>query len=123
MRYILTLLVIPAAVLAQAERPTEFPADAESVAADALRDRMTGKVYDAKTFDGATWRLQYQSNGYAFIDTSTGFRDSGKWRVEGSKLCSEWQKAPSGCSEARVKGDTVYVKRAANGEVVALVAK
>ena len=123
MRYILTLLVIPAAVLAQAERPTEFPAEAEAVTADALRDRIAGKVYDVKTFDGATWRLQYKPNGYAFIDTSKGLRDSGKWRIEGSKLCSEWQRTPSGCSEARVKGNTVYVKRVANGEVVALVAK
>lgn len=118
MRSLLTLLLIPAAAMAQGQMPTEFPADAAPIAADALRERLAGKVFNVQPFTGPSWRLEYKPNGYAFLDTSAGFRDTGKWRAEDSKLCSDWQKATSGCGEVRVKGDSIYIKRSSNGEVV-----
>ena len=88
--------------LAQTAAPnTEFPVDAESVEGDALRQRMAGKSFTAVAADGLEMRLQYKDNGFAFIDTSRGFRDTGKWRVEGKNVCTDWSRAPSGCSEAR----------------------
>ena len=63
----------------------------------------------------------HDSRGCAFINTSSGFSDSGKWRVEGSQLCADWQRSPSSCSEVQLNDETVYVKRVSNGEVIALV--
>lgn len=118
MRSFLALLVMPLFAFAQSPMPTEFPIDAVATSADDLRGRISGKVFKVKLADGTTWRLEYKANGYAFVDTSRGFRDTGKWRVEDSKLCSDWQKAPSGCSETRIKGEAIYLKRISNGEVI-----
>lgn len=120
MRSFLTILMIPLYALAQSPIPTEFPADAVPASADDLRGRISGKTYKVKLADGNTWRLEYKANGFAFINTSRGFHDTGKWRVEDTKLCSDWQKAPGGCSETRVKGEAIYVKRSSNGEVIVL---
>jgi hypothetical protein len=98
----------------------DFPPDAKPLAADALQQRLTGKVFHVERADGNHWRLQYQGSGYYFINTSRGFNDSGKWRVEDSKLCAEPQKTPAGCSETRLLGESLYVKRAVNGEVIKL---
>lgn len=123
MRWFLTLLAAPLSVAAQSSLPTEFPVDAIALPAVSLSERISGKVFTVKPADGTSWRLEYKANGYAFIDTSSGFRDSGKWRVDGTRLCADWQRAPSGCSEARLKDETVYIKRVSNGEVVTLVSQ
>ena len=122
MRLLLAVLVLPAAALAQTTFPTEFPADAQPVSAEALRQRVSGKVFKIKYSDGTSLRLEYKNSGYAFVDSSRGFRDTGKWRVEGEKLCADWQKAPSGCNDVRVKDDVIHLKRVSNGEVVVLAA-
>jgi hypothetical protein len=48
------------------------------------------------------------------------FSDSGKWRVEGSSVCVDWKKAPPSCSDARLTGDILYMKRTSTGEIVAM---
>ncbi len=53
----------------------------------------------------------------SFADATPGF-DSGKWRIEGSSICVEWQRIQPSCSEARAVGDKLYIKRANNGEIV-----
>lgn len=121
MRSPFVLLLLPPASLAQTAMPTEFPADALSANADALGERISGKVFRVKPADGSSWRIEYKANGYAFIDTSNGFRDTGTWHVEDGKLCSDWHRANGGCSEARIKGESIYLKRISNGEVIALV--
>ena len=118
MRSILLLMVMPLFAFAQSPIPTEFPADAVPASADDLRARIAGKVFNVKLADGTTWRLEYMANGNAFVDTSRGFRDTGKWRVEGGTLCSDWQRAPNGCSETRIKGEAIYLKRISTGEVI-----
>lgn len=109
------------AATAQPALPTEFPPDAAVVEDAALRDHLAGKVFRGQPASGPGWRLEYKSNGYAFLDTTAGFRDTGRWSVEQSRLCAKWERASSGCSEARMKAGIVYVKRASTGEVVALV--
>lgn len=121
MRSLLLLLLAPVCVAAQNLVPTEFPADAVAVAPASLTERISGKVFKVKPANGQTWRLEYKASGYAFLNTSGGFSDSGKWRVEGTQLCADWQRSPSSCSEVRLKDETVYVKRVSNGEVIALV--
>lgn len=123
MRHALSIAaaLLPAAAAAQPALPTEFPADAAAVEAAALREHLAGKVFRAQPASGPGWRLQYKADGYAFLDTTAGFRDSGRWSVQDTQLCSKWERAASGCSEARLKAGVVYIKRASNGEVVALV--
>ena len=109
------------AALAQAGAiNTEFPADAENVEGDALRQRMAGKSFTAVAADGLEMRLQYKDNGFAFLDTSRGFRDTGKWRVEGKNVCTDWNRAPSGCSETRTRGELVHIRRVSNNEILLL---
>ncbi len=103
MRSLLISLLMPMASLAQAAIPIEFPTDALSAGADSLRARIAGKVFRIKPADGTSWRIEYKANGYVFIDTSNGFRDTGTWHVEEGKLCADWHRANGGCSEARIK--------------------
>lgn len=121
MRQAVLLLLWPIAAMAQsADIPTEFPADAVVARPEALREHMAGKVFRAQPAKGSGWRLEYKSNGYVFLDTTTGYRDSGQWSVEETRLCASWERIASGCNEARLKGSSVYIKRD-SGEVVALV--
>jgi hypothetical protein len=118
---LLALLLAPAAALAQAPAPTEFPSDAVPLASEALRQRVMGKVFVINPVAGAPLRVEYR-DVYAFVNVGN-FNDSGKWRVEGSSVCVDWKKAPPGCSEARLAGDILYVKRTSNGEIVAMQPK
>lgn len=121
MRSLLALLAFPAALSAQSAAVPDFSDAAASVPAEALRERLSGKVFTVKVADGNTWRLDYKGNGYSFIDTANGFRDTGTWHTEASRLCMELRKATSGCNEMRLKDDVLYMKRSSNGEVVALL--
>lgn len=127
MRQLLTILGwagAAGAALAQptpaAPLPTDFPADAQALAGPALQERFSGRIYRAQPAAGPGWRLEFKDGGYAFIDLTNGGRDSGRWRVEGTTLCIEWQRFNSGCSEIRVQGETLHLKRTTTGEIVAL---
>ena len=118
----LLLVLAPLCVLAQSVKPTEFPADSTPVTGEALHARLSGKVFAVKPADGSTWRLEYRANGYLFVETSGGFKDTGTWRVEGEQVCGTWQKSGRSCSEFRLKDDSLLAKRA-SGEVIKLVAE
>jgi hypothetical protein len=110
-------------VLAQSAIPTAFPEGAISATVDQLKTRLTDRVFGAKMTNGDDWRFEYKSNGYFFLNTGRGYADSGKWRVEEGKVCAEMQKTGPSCSEMRIVNDVLYMKRASNGEVVALQPK
>lgn len=114
-------LFAPVLALAQAGFPTEFPAGAVPVPPDDLQKKLTGRVAHMTYANGAEVRLEYKE-AYAYVNSGNR-SDSGKWRTEGSKLCIEWQRFPSGCSEVRTVADVLYVKRFANGEIVAMPLK
>ena len=105
-------------VNAQTALPTEYPEGALALAGDAIKEQLAGKAFTAKPSDGNTLRFQFKDDGYAFLDTSRGYRDTGKWRVDANNWCTDWQKTGSSCSELRRKGDVFYYKRPLNGEVV-----
>jgi hypothetical protein len=106
---------------AQSALPTEFPADAKPIAGDALKALFSDRVFKVAHASGSTWRLQYKSDGYYFVNIApSGFSDSGKWRIEESKICTEPQKSAASCNEVRTLGETLIVKRAVNGEVIRL---
>lgn len=109
---------------AHSQAPTDFPAGAQPPTASQLAERLGGQVYTAKLGNGVTWRMDYKSSGYMFFDISPGGRDTAKWRTEDGKACFEFRGAfPSGCTEFRVSGDTLYLKRGSTGEVVMLERK
>jgi hypothetical protein len=114
-------VLLPLSLLAQTA-PSEFPADAQPIDTASLRQRLAGKVFAVKLADGSIWRVEYQESGRAYFNFGSD-RDSGKWWTEDSKLCSEWQKTSLSCSEARIVGDVIYLKRARTGEVVSLMPK
>jgi len=102
--------------------PIDFPDGAQSPTAAQLAEQLGGRVFTAKLFDGVTWRMEYQSSGYLFLNVSTGQRDSATWRTEDGRVCLEFRgRFPSGCTEFRMRGDTLYLKRSSTGEVVALL--
>ena len=102
--------------------PTECPADATTPGAGAVNELLAGKTFSVKLNDGASWRLEYKSNGYYFVNTSAGFNGKGTWKAQDGKLCSESSSTPQFCAEARLSGGLLYVKRM-NGEVIVLTPK
>jgi hypothetical protein len=99
--------------------PTEFPPDAMILAPQALQQRLEGKAFTATLVDGTGWRLDYRGE-YVFVNVSTGPNDKGKWRVQGSQVCTDYERFPSGCSEMRASATRLYLKRPSTGEVVAM---
>lgn len=111
-------LFAPALVLAQAGFPTEFPPGAVTVPPDDLQKKLTGRVAQMKYANGAEVRVEYRDS-YAYINVGNS-SDSGKWRVQATQVCIDWQRFPAGCFEVRAVGDVLYAKRATNGEIVAM---
>lgn len=120
-------LVLPTLAVAQAPAQppatdTDFPPAAEVLSEEALRTRVAGKVFKLQYANGMKLRLDVRSNGYAYVDTSTGFRDTGRWQVKGSTWCDDWQRATAapGCNEVRVADGVLLLKRRSTGEIVAM---
>ena len=120
-RLVLVLLSAASQTFAQTA-PADFPADASTPSATALQEALAGKVFAVKLADGTSWRLEYKSSGYFWINTSRSFNDSGKWTVQDGKVCSELQKVAASCSEVRLHGKAMLLKRP-SGEIIELVAQ
>jgi hypothetical protein len=115
------IFIAPIAVLAQTLFPTDFPNGAQPLTPDGLRQLLIGKTFVAKPATGPEVRTQY-TEAYVFVNVGDS-SDSGKWMIEGSAICVEWRKFRPGCTETRIAGDVLYVKRANNGEVMMLLQK
>lgn len=120
-RLLLTLLFLPLPIYAQTKLVTEFPEGAKPLAAEALKERFSGGDYAFRGANGAEVRMQFQ--GPRAEISAPVANDSGSWKIEGSAICFELQKFPSGCNEVRIAGDVLYWKRNSNGEVVQLYRK
>ena len=121
MKILASILLFPGFVLAQPAFPTAFPADAATLSPQALKQRLAGKTFFLTPVVGDALRIQYQETN-VFINVGNA-ADSGRWRVEGSTVCIDWKKFNSSCSEMRLVGETLFVKRANNGEVVEMNVK
>ncbi|MBY0467096.1 MAG: hypothetical protein K2W33_19325 [Burkholderiales bacterium] len=111
---------VQAEVVPQADVPQSFPDGATVPTAPVLKAALAERTFRAKYANGAAVRYEYKG-GYLYVDAARG-RDSGAWRVEDGKMCVDFRGAfPSGCAEARMRGDAVWFKRATTGEVVQLV--
>jgi len=101
-----------------------FPSDAQPIAAQALHERLASRAFTARVAGGATWEIRYEANGRMQMTVSNGMADAGRWRTEDNRLCVDFDgKFPSGCSEVRADAKQLYLKRASNGEIVALTPK
>lgn len=117
------LLCMGSSALAQGTVPTEYPADAKPVPESEIATRLSGKVYTVKTISSGNWRFEFAKNGYVYLDTESGYRDTGTWRAEGGKWCANFQKTGDSCAELYAVGEVLYYKRARNGEVVAMTVR
>lgn len=125
---LIALLASTAAAVALAQNVPDaapaFPADAQPLAAEALKQRLADKVFEVKPTSGGgrSARIEFRGD-YVFADLAAGGRDTGRWRIEASSLCVEWQRRRTdGCAEMRAVGDALYLQRA-NGEVVQYLAR
>lgn len=107
-----------AAASALAQQAPDFAPDAKPLGADALRERVSGKVFHVVVARGPAWRLQLRDDGWFFLNAGN-YADSGKWRIEESNLCWEPQRTKASCNEMRLLGELVHMKRD-NGEIVKL---
>jgi hypothetical protein len=110
---------LAALALAAATQAQAFPDGATAPSATELRQRLEGRVFDVQLADGTSWRLQYQSSGYFYIDTSRGFRGDGSWKVEDGRVCSQLRGRDGSCNEMRVHQDRLHMRRD-SGEIVRL---
>jgi hypothetical protein len=94
-----------------------FPDGATAPSAQEVQALLADKTFRTTVANGSVWRMQYKANGYIFFNAAAGYSDSGKWRTEDGRLCTEMQRTPASCSDVRVSGGTLYMKRP-NGEII-----
>ena len=95
----------------------DFPDSATPASTAELTSRLTSKQFTVQLKNGVTWRLEFNNNGYFFLDTSTGGKATGTWRAEDGKLCSQVRGGDPQCNEARLHDGFLYIRRA-DGEVI-----
>jgi hypothetical protein len=116
-KLIAILLLVPAVTFAEG---TAFPDGSSTPSASDIQQRLSGKAFDIKLADGSMWHVQYGNSGDYDFKSSKGFSDHGEWKAEDGKICSKGSKIPYSCSDVRVKGDDLYLKRD-NGEIIQFV--
>jgi len=85
-------------------------------AAEEKFQKLTGGQIRAKLggmelTDNVHWRDLYQRNG-TVMSTSMGHKRTGKWRVEQSQLCIEFEKDPiATCYDVWISGKDVELRR------------
>ncbi|MBC7603480.1 MAG: hypothetical protein H7255_12580 [Ramlibacter sp.] len=108
----IVFLLLTSLAFAQSPPLDAPPEGSVPIEGEALRQRLSTKVFEfTAPGTSVTSRLQYEANGFVFLNVSTGLSDSAAWRVEGPMLCAEWKKIPPSCSEMRVKGDLLFARR------------
>lgn len=109
--------LVLAPLLAQA---AEFPDGATVPSAEELRQHLGDKIFNLAMTNGGTMRVDYKSNGYFFVNTSSRFQGKGQWRAENGRLCTQLQDAAENCNDVRLANDQLVLKRV-DGEIVPLV--
>jgi tetratricopeptide (TPR) repeat protein len=57
---------------------------------DEIRALVFGRTETSPIFAGGTWTIKFEKAGNAFWD-GYGFKDKGKWWLEGNQLCLKWK--------------------------------
>ena len=111
------LCVMLSLLVSLSSQAQDFPVSSTSPNTAEIASRLAGKLFTVQLKNGVTWRAEFNSNGYFFVDTSTGGKASGTWRAEDGKLCSHVKGGDAQCNEARVHDGFLYIRRA-DGEVI-----
>ena len=99
-----------------------FPDGATSPSAEEIRKHISGQVFSVTLKNGTGWRLDFNSNGYFFVDVSTGSRATGQWKTEDGRICSKINVPDFTCSDARMHESYLYIRRT-DGEIIKYVPK
>jgi hypothetical protein len=101
MKKLLTsLLVMPALISFAANEEWANVPNAE------LTSTISSKKISATHVRGGTVLLQFREDGTLYGNHSSGGSDSGKWRIEESKLCMTWRRWDyEGCGLVQKKGN------------------
>ncbi|WP_439519378.1 hypothetical protein [Hydrogenophaga sp.] len=113
-KFFAALMLLSAAMLAHA---AEFPEGATAPTSAELRQFLEGKVFTSKYANGVGLRYDFKSNGYIFVNVTTGANLSGKWSVKDGQLCTDIQGTAT-CNDVRMANNILVLKRI-NGEIVA----
>lgn len=112
-----SLLALITAVAATSIQAQTFDDTTAAPTADEIKTILGGNVFTVTIADGTSWRLQFNKNGYYYINTSTGYTDDGEWHTENGKLCVKPKKTAPACNDARVSQGLLVLKRL-SGEIV-----
>ena len=121
-RYCLSIVAIGLASCSLAARSQQFPEGSSVPTAAQVQNYLDGKVFSVKLSDGNVWRLDYKSNGFFFVNTSSGFNGSGQWQAEDGKLCAQLKGRDRSCNDVRLHQDLMHLKRD-NGEIIQYTVK
>ena len=116
---LLVLAAIAVGVMSTDANAQDFPEGSIAPPAAELQTILAGNVFDVKLPTGDNWRFQLDKNGFFYVDTPRG-QDSGKWRAEDGKMCTEPRRSSASCNEMRLQGGKLFMKRD-NGQIVQFV--
>ncbi len=89
-------------------------ADHGQITGAALEDLFAGATAHGKTSKGVNYTTKFNPDGSVKLDAISGFKDSGKWRLNGNAYCATWKKVRKGkdaCWEVFHKaGDDYHLK-------------
>jgi len=100
-----------AACAATTPVPQDFPAGAHAPSAAELTALLRGKTFDVVDATGSTIRTQYAADANGVVIWFSGRSDSGTWRAEDGRVCHEFKQIPLSCSDYRLVGQDLYLKR------------
>lgn len=114
---LVTLALASAFASVAASAADGFPDGAKTLSAAEVKQRFSDKIFTTKLASGVSWRLEYKSDGYFYVDTSTGFRGAGQWQAADGQLCGQLKGRDHSCNEVRVHQDQLLVQQK-TGEVL-----
>jgi len=124
MRFITLVLMCLCSMAALAQSPAtkEFPADAQALPVDTLKQSLSGKVFMLNWVGAPAWRMEFKDDGYIFFNAGT-VNGSGTWRADSGKVCTDMRAFGNNCNEVRQSGDLLYYNKRQSGEVIAMTPK
>lgn len=105
---------------ARSASASDFPADSVAIKGDEVKRALSDKRFTVELADRSSWKLEYKANGYFFVNTSAGFNGSGTWKIQDDKVCTDGKGMNASCGVVYQRGDSLFMKRSATGEIIEL---
>lgn len=116
MKFIAAALALATSCSIAQTTVVDFQDGAALLTEEELKAAVTGKVLTATDAKGTRWRLQFNANGYFFINVGN-FSDSGKWSVKDTTICTVPSRIRAYCNHYRSKDGRLLMKRE-SGEII-----